>query len=578
MLKMMRLHLFLTKDPGPNRLWKTLRWLGPSWSASPVRRVFQTLCLAVFLWLLFSVCWPYGDRDMGQAFAHKERIDAEIFLVLDPLVSMSVALAARQWVWSLTGVAVILGVCLIFPRGFCAYVCPLGTLLDVLGWALGRKVSRDQRRSPGWWAHVKYILLGTVLMSAVFGVVLSGFVAAIPVLTRAMVFALDPVQTGILRGWHQVPAISVAQYVSISLFLGILALSLVETRFWCKYLCPTGAVFSIANLLRISERKVATSCIQCGQCLKVCDFAAIRDNYATRHCNCSFCQTCAGVCPVGAIEFSGRWNQKGDVVTGQGDGAVVSRRSLMSGIGCVAAMGTGIPLVIGQTKSQTPVVRAPGSVPETAFLKLCIRCGQCLKVCPNHVLQSMGVEHGLNALWTPKVVADWSGCEPTCNNCGQACPTGAIRALVIEEKRAARMALAVVDQHRCLPHAGVGDCRLCADECAAAGYDAIEFLRVGAAMDASGEPVRDSGFLAPVVLADNCVGCGLCQMRCRGINVKDRHLLKDSAICLQAGPGREDRLFTGSYRTLQQARRKARQKDMPQPTEADDYLPDFLKL
>ncbi|MCF7973507.1 MAG: 4Fe-4S binding protein [Phycisphaerae bacterium] len=574
----MRLNLFVPKDRLPGRLDGLLRRLGPSWAATPMRRVIQTACFAAFAVLLFYVCWPYGGPDVGTAFAQKERIPAEIFLVLDPLVSLSTAMAARLWVWSLAWAGVILGVCLFFPRGFCAYVCPLGTLLDLFGRAVGRKVSGFQRSRLGWWVNLKYVVLTAVLLAAMLGVLLSGFVAAIPVLTRGVVFLLDPVQTGLFRGWYQVPALQAGQVVSIGLLLGILALCFVEKRFWCKYLCPTGAVFSVANLLRINERKVATSCIGCGQCDKVCGFAAIRDNYSTRHGNCSFCQTCAGVCPVRAIEFSGRRRDAGDMITGPDETAVRSRRTVLAGIGCAAAVGAGVPLAMGKAEAHTPVVRAPGSVPESAFLQLCIRCGQCMKVCPNHVLQPMGVEHGMNGLWTPKVVADWSGCEPTCNNCGQVCPTGAIRALPIEEKRAARMGLAVVDEQQCLPHAGSGECQLCADECQAAGYDAIEFLRVGVAVDTAGEPVPGSGFLAPVVLADLCVGCGLCQMRCRGINVKEKHLLKASAIGLVAGQDHEDRLFTGSYVTLQQGRQKAGQRPSPQQDENNDYLPDFLKL
>lgn len=223
-------------------------------------------------------------------------------------------------------------------------------------------------------------------------------------------------------------------------------------------------------------------------------------------------------------------------------------------------------------------VRPPGSVPEDAFLQLCVRCGQCIKVCPNNVLQPAGLENGLNGLWAPRVVADWSGCEPSCNNCGQVCPTGSIRALPLAEKQAARMALAVVDKQTCLPYAGRKACRYCVDECTAAGYEAIEFIRVGGQVDETGRPVDGSGFVAPAVLKEKCVGCGLCQMRCRAMNVKNEHLLVGSAIMIQAGPGREDRMFSGSYvelrRTVQNSPPETADKtDAP----VDDYLPDFLR-
>jgi NAD-dependent dihydropyrimidine dehydrogenase PreA subunit len=227
------------------------------------------------------------------------------------------------------------------------------------------------------------------------------------------------------------------------------------------------------------------------------------------------------------------------------------------------------------------LVRPPGSVPEREFLQLCIRCGECFKVCPNHVLEPLGFEQGLEGLWTPRVHADRAGCESSCNACGQVCPTGAIRALPIAEKSVCRMGLAIVDQQTCLPFAGREACRLCVDECQAAGYDAIEFVATGTEVDESGQPIEGTGFLAPVVRAELCVGCGLCQTRCYAINVKEKELLTRSAIVVEAGKGKEDRLLGGSYRELREREARQRNKQKPGSTGNGDaaggYLPEFLK-
>jgi ferredoxin len=221
-------------------------------------------------------------------------------------------------------------------------------------------------------------------------------------------------------------------------------------------------------------------------------------------------------------------------------------------------------------------------VPEELFLRMCISCGECLQACPNDVLQPATLDQGIAGLWTPRVAADWSGCEASCNNCGHVCPTGAIRALPLEEKRVARMGLAVVNQETCLPYAGQGECQLCVDECTTAGYHAIEFVLAGTELDPFGMPIPDSGFLAPVVLADLCVGCGLCQARCFGMNVAaDRGRLSESAIVVQAGEGREDRLRYGSYIALRAAEQRQREREqstyLKDEDAGDSYLPDFLK-
>jgi ferredoxin len=574
----MHWHLFRRHRNPPGWLGRVLGSLGPSWVGTPIRRLAQVFCLLAFLVLFFYVCWPYGSRQYAEAFRAKEVVDAELFLKLDPLVSISTAIAARTLVGALGLAAVVMLACVVLPRAFCGYVCPLGTFLDGFDWLVGRRIRRFERKREGWWGDVRYYLLATVLVVAGFGILLSGFCAALPVLTRAMLFVLAPVQTGLGKGWYLVPPVNAGHLLSIALVVLLFGLGLLGRRFWCRCVCPTGALFSLGNLLRINERRVTDACVKCGQCRKVCSFGAIREDFATRFLNCTFCQSCAGVCPAGAIEFVPRWTDNGGREAARPE-VIASRRGVLAGVGAASMAGFAASRLAGQA-GELPV-RPPGSVPEEVFLQLCVRCGACIKVCPNNVLQPAGFEHGFNSLWTPKVVADWSGCEPSCNNCGPVCPTGAVRALALAEKRAARIGLAIVDQRICLPYAGRGACQLCVDECRRSGYDAIEFIRIGSAVDEKGEPVEGSGYVAPVVREERCVGCGLCQMRCHAINVKTEKLLGCSAIQVMAGEGKEDRIRSGSYIALREERAKRKRNEEEarsrQENAGSEYLPDFLK-
>jgi MauM/NapG family ferredoxin protein len=550
-----------------------------------LRRIAQALSLAVFLLLFLYIAWPYGSKDYAALRDSKEIIPAEAFLALDPLVSLSTAAAERAWVWSLAWAGVLLAVSLVLPRMFCGYLCPLGTLVDVADWLVGRRAAPLHLGRGGWWRHLRYYVLAGVMAAAAAGVLVSGFLAAIPVLVRGLAFVLSPVQTGAMKAWYLVPPVGAGQVVSIALFAAVFGLALLGPRFWCRTLCPSGAVFSAANALRLTERKVTAACTKCGKCIMACTFDAIRPDFSTRPAECTFCQTCGGACPVAAIEFASRGRKPAGTLEyprPYGRGSGLSRRGLLGGAagGLAAAIGIRPSIVAGEAAPDAaPPVRPPGSVPEPDFLRLCIRCGLCYQACPNNVLQPMGLAGGLDGLWTPAVVADWSGCEPSCNNCGHMCPTGAIRALEIAEKRAARMGLAVVNGETCLPFAGREACRMCVDECRMAGYDAIEFVRVGVETDADGKPIEDTGYLAPVVIAEKCVGCGLCQTRCTRINVKAKGLLAETAIRIEAGPGREDRLTCGSYLALRESERKAREAEEKarQRQGGGAYLPDFLK-
>ncbi len=629
----MRLNWFFrppTKESA-SALGRLIGWAAPTWRYSPGRRIVQALCLVAFLLLFLYVCFPYTAVPDQQAGAEvwpshyaddilsKEVVPAELFLAIDPLVSLSTAIAARTWVWSLAFAGVILLVSLVVPRGFCGYVCPLGTVIDLFDWAIGRRVrwlrtfpettenashGRGWRESSrvfgsalnvsgnGWYVHLKYYLLAGVLVSSVFGVLVSGFVAAIPIVTRAAAYLLTPLETGLARSWHQIPDIHAGQILSLVLFAVVLGLGFLRPRFWCRYVCPSGALFSVVNLLRVTERKVEHSCIACGKCVEVCPFDAIKADFTTRTSDCTFCQTCGGACPVTAIQFVPRWSTlelKAANEPPTGETPLGRRGFLTSAVGLTAGAIGGVAAAkaigvtgarLGSASPHYPV-RPPGSVPEEAFLQLCIRCGECLQSCPNDVLQPLAFEQGLEGLWTPQVVANWSGCEPSCNNCCQVCPTGAIRPIPLEEKQVARMGLAWVNEETCLPYAGKEECQICVDECASSGYDAIEFMTVGTETDEQGVPIEGTGMVAPVVLAEKCVGCGLCQTRCYAINVKTKHLFAESAIVIQAGPGKEDRMMTGSYVALREEEVRQREAERAKEAESEpdggSYLPDFLK-
>lgn len=594
-----------TKQRGSLR--RALGRLGPSWLSSPVRRVIQTVCFVAFLLLFFYVCFPYTARPLppGQLaagawpshytddLARKEKLAAEFFLAIDPLLSLSTFIAAKSWVWSLTCAAIILAVCVVIPRGFCGYLCPLGTLIDFFDWAVAGRVKRFQVPENGWWVHIKYYLLLGVLVAALCGVLLSGFVAAIPVITRGMLYLFAPLQTGLARGWHQVPPFNVGHVLSLILFFAVLALGFLKPRFWCKYVCPSGAVFSLGNLFRASERKVESTCISCNKCVEICPFDAIKADFTTRVTDCTLCQTCGGVCPTHAIKFVDRFDVfqlklENDPPTHE---TSIGRRGfLAAAVGVTAGTLGGLSAAAGTKLFGANLddphawrpIRPPASVPEREFLQMCIRCGECFKACPNDVLQPISFQQGFEGLWTPQVVADWAGCESSCNACTQVCPTGAIRAIDLAEKKVCRIGLAEVNFQTCLPYAGREACQLCVDECVAAGYHAIEFTRVGTEADADGNPIEGTGYLAPVVLPDKCVGCGLCQTRCYGINALEKKLLTASAIVISAGEGKEDRLMRGSYRTLREEEAAARDREQKKLLESQGvpansgYLPPDL--
>ncbi len=498
----------------------------------------QTVFFILFLLLFFYVSWPYADIFATDLFSNKEILPAEAFLLLDPLVGLSAAVATRAFNIALIGTVVVISVSLLVPRGFCSYACPLGTIIDVFDGLVGRHLRPKDPGPAGWWCHLKYYLLAAVLMAAPFGVLLSGFVAAIPVVTRAMAFLLSPLQLGMIRNWSQVRDIAYGEWFSVALFAFILLAGVLRKRFWCRYLCPSGALFSLMASLRLTRRHVTTDCIECGKCVEVCPFDAIEDDFTTRGLDCTWCQTCGGVCPPEAIQFgSGTRHESSKAASDSASRPSPSRRGfLAAGISGVA-VAAGLRSARGSTVHSTSLIRPPGSVPEPEFLALCVRCGQCFQVCPGPVLRPASFETSFEALWTPVADMVHAGCHQDCNFCTQICPTGAIRPLTIEQKRQTPMGLAVVRAETCVSHTGDDFCRLCADECDAAGYCAIEMRRIKLPVGDIPEGLFSEEEIdamshteAPFVDPEKCVGCGLCEYRCHSVLVKQQKQLDEAAV------------------------------------------------
>ena len=60
------------------------------------------------------------------------------------------------------------------------------------------------------------------------------------------------------------------------------------------------------------------------------------------------------------------------------------------------------------------IIRPPGVSDEQVFCSLCIRCGNCMKVCVTNGLQPVILEAGLHGIWSPKLVPEIGYCEYNC--------------------------------------------------------------------------------------------------------------------------------------------------------------------
>jgi ferredoxin len=274
-------------------------------------------------------------------------------------------------------------------------------------------------------------------------------------------------------------------------FVLVLLLNIVERRFWCRYLCPLGALVGLASKFSWAKRFVnQKSCVKCGECASLCTMGAISDkrDFTSDPAECIMCMDCAAPCPKAAITFP-----RGELVSWNNEFDPTRREALATlGIGAVS-MGL-LMLDVGKVKAaKASVLRPPGAQGDE-FLAKCIRCDQCIAVCPKKALVPDALDGGWDSLMTPKLDPFSGGCDYDCNRCGQTCPSGAIPPLSLEEKRKAVIGIAQVNFETCVR------CMDCLEYCP---YDCFDEVTV--------EGLRG---VFPKARQEQCVGCGICVEVC----------------------------------------------------------------
>jgi ferredoxin len=119
-----------------------------------------------------------------------------------------------------------------------------------------------------------------------------------------------------------------------------------------------------------------------------------------------------------------------------------SRRQVLLSAGAALA---GLALLRVESRARRDdsfLIRPPGAL-ENKLLTKCVRCAECMKVCPTNALQPALFESGVEGAFSPRLIAHLGYCEYNCTLCAQVCPTGAIALLPLPVKQKFIMGKAV---------------------------------------------------------------------------------------------------------------------------------------
>jgi polyferredoxin/Pyruvate/2-oxoacid:ferredoxin oxidoreductase delta subunit len=485
-----------------------------------LRRISQAAFLLIFLFL-FLQTESKGNDTLGYP--------VKFFLDFDPLIFTTTILSTHALTKAFFLSLILILVTIFLGRVFCGWACPLGTLHTMTGF-LSRKGPYPASLR---WHRVKYHILLFLLVSSLFTLQLVGIMDPLSLLIRSLSVSIYPLFNYGTRAFfdtifatanREVTAISESIYSLLKkfllsfqqphfrqstaiglLFLLVLILNLREKRFWCRHLCPLGAFLGLLSRYSLLRRSVSEGCTGCGACARSCQGGAAPDMKGEwKNTECLYCWNCNDVCPQNAVHFG--FGRKGDAAAlNLGRRMVVA--SMLTGVVSVPLLRSS-PLSVGGFPNSV-LIRPPGSLEEKEFLKRCVKCGECMKVCITNGLQPALFEAGLEGIWSPVLVSRIGYCEYRCTLCGQVCPTGAIRRLGLQEKVKIKIGLAMIDKGRCLPYAHAAPCIVCEEVCPTP-KKAI-WLEKAIVKDRRG---REIELKQPRVDLDLCIGCGICEAKC----------------------------------------------------------------
>ena len=506
-----------------------------------LRRCSQAFFLLLFVFFVVESRLPQDVYlDYTQLVNGEQEIRLQqpvtIFFQADPLVWMTSLISGHVLIKGFGWALAVLVLTLVFGRVFCGFICPFGALHHLFSYVRpalnGKKLARANRSTGS--RRVKYFILILLLTAAFAGVNFAGIMDPISLFFRSLALAVLPGAGIGLKEMFDFMAhtdIKALNYLSYTaevlvspvfgysyqafktgwligtLFLLILFLNRIRPRFWCRTLCPLGALLGLCSRFSIlGLSKDIDRCTQCGKCTQSCAGAAQPvPGEAWRKSECLMCFNCHNTCSEGAVVFKWR-GPKGQA------GPDMGRRAVLGGL----TAGVSLPFLSrldGQVHkvSDAQLIRPPGSLPEKDFLTLCQRCGQCMKACPTNVINPALSEGGLAGFWTPNLIMTQGYCEYTCTLCGSVCPTGAIKTITIREKVETPVIIgsAYFDRGRCLPWSGNGPCIVCEEHCPTSPKAIYFFEDMVKGPDNTRVKVK-----LPQVDLKRCVGCGICENKC----------------------------------------------------------------
>ena len=287
--------------PGSARKKTFLRRSGSD-NSQQVRRAVQGVFLVLNGWLglQFFLWVRWLERGgTGTAFTHPTGVEG--WLPIAGLMNAKYLLLTGQMP-TIHPAALVLflafvGMSLLLKKSFCSWLCPVGTVSEYL-WKLGKKIYGRTLRLPKALdialRGLKYLLLGF-------------FAFLIGNMTADAIQGFMSTPYGLIADVKMLNFFRNMGVTAAAVVLVLVVLSTLVQNFWCRYLCPYGALMGLVSLLSpVRIRRDAEACIECGKCATACPSALKVDQLIQiRSVECTGCMACVAACSTqDALQFA----------------------------------------------------------------------------------------------------------------------------------------------------------------------------------------------------------------------------------------------------------------------------------
>ena len=266
------------------------------------RRIVQFVFLALNAWIgIQFLLWARYFESNGTTLYVSRPAGVDGWLPIAGLMNLKYLFLTHTFPAIHPAAAVLMGVfvlaSLLLKKSFCSWLCPIGTISEYL-WKLGRRLFRRSLQLPRWldipMRGLKYLLLAFFLL-----IVVSMSAQALADFMQA--------PFGILADVKMLGFFRNIGVVGIAVMAALVLLSVVIQNFWCRFLCPYGALLGLVSVVSpVKIRRDKNACIDCAKCAKACPSHLPVDKLIqVRSVECTGCMECVAVCPAEhALQFA----------------------------------------------------------------------------------------------------------------------------------------------------------------------------------------------------------------------------------------------------------------------------------